>query len=93
MFLCFSESSREPLNPYGAMGQWGYRGVSGFYDPAIRPLPFNRDGRRKKSVSRRREKKGRLRRDARVLSRGNQRADFESPRSLAILMKPYDQHV
>jgi len=28
-----------------------------------------------------------------VLSRGNQRADFESPRSLAILMKPYDQHV
>ena len=43
------------------------RGVSGFYDPAIRLLSFI-------SVSRRREKKKRLRRDARVgLSRGNRR--------------------
>ena len=43
------------------------------------------------SVSRRRKKKKRLRRDARLgLSRGNQRADFGSPRSLAILMKPRD---
>jgi len=42
----------------------GYRGVSGFYDPAIRLLPFL------KIVSRRREKKGRLRRDARLRYRG-----------------------
>ena len=40
MFLCFSVSSREPLNAYAAMGLWGYRGVSGFYDPAIRLLSF-----------------------------------------------------
>ena|GEM_PF-6327870 len=25
---------------YAAMSLWGYRGVSGFCDPAIRPLPF-----------------------------------------------------
>jgi len=93
MFLCFSESSREPLNPYGAMGQWGYRGVSGFYDPAIRPLPFNRDGRRKNRIAPSRKEGALTPRCSYVLSRGNQRADFESPRSLAILMKPYDQHV
>ena len=66
MFFCFSVSSREPLNAYAAMGLWGYRGVSGFYDPAIRPLSFLRRDPPYvllKSVSRRREKKGRLRRD------------------------------
>ena len=41
--------------------------------------------RTRTGVSRRREKKERLRRDARIRSsRGNQRADFGSPRSLAI---------
>jgi hypothetical protein len=57
-------------------------------DPAILTKPCERLGTPDfspacscfKTVSRRREKKGRLRRDALTgLSRGNQRADFESP--------------
>jgi len=69
----------------------GYRGVSGFYDPAIPPFSFL------KNVSRRREKKGRLRRDAyfplcspcppcELFSRhANLKVGVPSPRSLAIL--------
>ena len=97
---------------YAAMPVWGYRGVSGFYDPAIRPLPFNRDGRRKNRIAPSRKEGALTPRCSCVLSRGkwflrprdppfilltprcsygssqgNQRADFGSPRSLAILMK------
>ena len=59
---------------YAAMIVRSYRGVSGFYDLAIRPLLFCPATSSNRSVSRRREKKGRLRRDDRTeLSRGNRR--------------------
>ena len=51
-----------------AITVWGYRGVSGFYDPAIPLLHFLR--RDDVGVSRRRVKKERLRRDARASYRG-----------------------
>jgi len=51
--------SKTGVHKEGNMSQYEvYRGVSGFYDPAIPAFPLL------KSVSRRREKKERLRRDA-----------------------------